>query len=698
MKTIPELLARAAALRDETALNSINPERAGGIMYDTLLALNELWLQQGAALVISKIYASVAAMEADTAPVSDLTGKPLRPGQIVVIASSDSDNGSVYRYNGTESPSWSLVGSIGNLDPVDSLDSDSATLPLAAHQGKVLDGKISQLGQEVTGIIGGRELLSGWTNAAYILTNQGVGNVCNKSIVLNQPSYRTIIVNIPQNVESFIINGTGGATPRLWCFLDENDIILSVANINASGSGDALTINVPDGATQLIINSSTSEDCYAYSSGILQSLQENINNLRDEMEESQEDNEHRFNSLEYSLDTEKPYNLINQVGMNWVPGTIRPNGNIVSATNYVISDYIPIEPSHGYIFLGMRTTVQYYEEETQQQILNAGVFLHQQYCCFFDKNKDVIVTTINSNPSKQIPENAAFIRVTAQAAYFNFTCLVYGNYNEQIIGRVVDYRLTLPNEFKFSNTGYENFRMVAFGDSLTHGRFSEDTGQPFESWPDFANDELRGNIINCGFGGTRMMGTNLFSFISLCKTLVSEASDKWAAYDTYVSEHTEFAYNLTTLKGINWEEIDAISIWYGANDFPNNAPIGSSYNEDENTFDGACAAGIKLLLQKYPHLQILILSPIWGIRGGLNVDTEANGAGFVMIDYVNSLKRISDIMHCPVVDLYHTIQFNDINKLVYSTDATHIRSLVGFKRLSHIIAEQIKLYITPKYI
>lgn len=149
MANINEILQRAASLRDETALNSISPERAGGIMYDTLIALNELWLQQGSALVISKIYASVSAMEADTAPVSDLTGQPLRPGQIVVIASSDSDNGSVYRYNGTTSPSWTSVGKIGNLEPVDSLDSDSTSLPLAAHQGKVLDGKISQLGQDV---------------------------------------------------------------------------------------------------------------------------------------------------------------------------------------------------------------------------------------------------------------------------------------------------------------------------------------------------------------------------------------------------------------------------------------------------------------------------------------------------------------------------------------------------------------------
>ena len=146
---INDLLTRAAALRDETALNSISPDRAGGIMYDTLLAMNELWLQQGSALVISKIYASVAAMEADSAPVSDLTGQPLRPGQIVVIASSDSDNGSVYRYDGTEddTSSWSEVGTIGGVPVVDSLDSDSSTLPLAARQGKVLDGKVSQLQQ-----------------------------------------------------------------------------------------------------------------------------------------------------------------------------------------------------------------------------------------------------------------------------------------------------------------------------------------------------------------------------------------------------------------------------------------------------------------------------------------------------------------------------------------------------------------------
>lgn len=149
MATIQEMMLRAQALRQETALDSISPERAGGIMYDTLAYINQMQLQGANPLLISKIYASVAAMEADSAPVSDLTGQALRPGQVVVIASADSDNGSVYRYNGGTDSRWTVVGKIGNLTPVDSLNSDSTQLPLAAHQGKVLDEKVSALGQKV---------------------------------------------------------------------------------------------------------------------------------------------------------------------------------------------------------------------------------------------------------------------------------------------------------------------------------------------------------------------------------------------------------------------------------------------------------------------------------------------------------------------------------------------------------------------
>ena len=249
MSSINEILARAAALRDETQLNSISPHRAGSIMYDTLIQLNELWLQQGAALVISKIYASAAAMEADTAPVSDLTGQPLRPGQIVVIASEDSDNGSVYRYNGTESPSWSLVGEIGNLEPVDSLDSDSTQLPLAAHQGKVLDGKISQLGQKaefipiINSLIDFSEYtaLFNWIGGGGEPTpNEGS---LHYSIPLNGASVIEITANASQSAVFIFASSVSGNS---W---------IPVGSRIVLNAGESQTINVPSGATYLIVGS-----------------------------------------------------------------------------------------------------------------------------------------------------------------------------------------------------------------------------------------------------------------------------------------------------------------------------------------------------------------------------------------------------------------------------------------------------------
>lgn len=126
MPNIIDILARALSLRQETALNSITPNRAGGIMYDTLLVLNQMQLETGS-LLISKVYASVSAMEADTTPTSDLTGRALKPGQLVVIVTSDassSDMGSEYRYNGPGS--WTYIGKVGGL-PLDTVPTQSST-------------------------------------------------------------------------------------------------------------------------------------------------------------------------------------------------------------------------------------------------------------------------------------------------------------------------------------------------------------------------------------------------------------------------------------------------------------------------------------------------------------------------------------------------------------------------------------------
>ena len=152
MPNILDILARAQSLMNETALNSITPPRAGGIMYDTLLVLNQMQLE-GASLLISKVYASVSAMEADTTPTSDLTGRALKPGQLVVIVPTDTssaDLGAEYRFNGPGS--WTYVGNVGGL-PLDTEPIQNSTQAItsgAVFQTKQdLEGNINQLESKV---------------------------------------------------------------------------------------------------------------------------------------------------------------------------------------------------------------------------------------------------------------------------------------------------------------------------------------------------------------------------------------------------------------------------------------------------------------------------------------------------------------------------------------------------------------------
>lgn len=118
METIYDIMARAEALKNETRLNSISPERVGSILEDTLKFINEYQLL-ASALVICKVYTSVSAMQSDAAPVSDLTGRDLVKGQLVVISpdsASDTTSGDVYRYDGIIDgvSQWTYVSKIGD--------------------------------------------------------------------------------------------------------------------------------------------------------------------------------------------------------------------------------------------------------------------------------------------------------------------------------------------------------------------------------------------------------------------------------------------------------------------------------------------------------------------------------------------------------------------------------------------------------
>ena len=145
---IYDLISRAQKLRKETQLDSVSPDRVGSLQEDTLKYINESQLLASSPS-LHKIYGSVSAMQSDGAPKSDLTGKPLKPGQLVVIvpeSQTDATAGDVYRYDGPSgnTSAWTFVAKIGAV-PADAELSAISTNP---PQNKVVTEKLTELSAE----------------------------------------------------------------------------------------------------------------------------------------------------------------------------------------------------------------------------------------------------------------------------------------------------------------------------------------------------------------------------------------------------------------------------------------------------------------------------------------------------------------------------------------------------------------------
>ena len=397
---------------------------------------------------------------------------------------------------------------------------------------------------------------------------------------------------------------------------------------------------------------------------------------------------------------EDEYNLLPPFGYT-VNKLITVAGVVRDYAGDVLSDYIPIDPTQGYICNYTKTASVVYGNSALTGNLNT---FDRNCFCFFDENKNVVPFTGDTTAvSKAIPENARYIRVTINSEeLYPFARLIYGNYETQPIVRICDYHKRIGDFYAESNTGFEQFKMVMFGDSITHGSLS--AGDNGISYVDYANDYLHSNIINVGFGGTRMTyslsGAGLFCFYNLCDCIVSDDPNAWDDLIDYATNsNTTYLPHLNKLMAIDWTKVDAIGLMYGANDYASNTPVGSSYNETITNFDGACAYGLKKLLTKYPHLQVLILTPfdreMTAGDASTMTDVAQNTAGLLISDYADSLLNVQSRFHCPVIDTGKLFGINQYNILTYAPDGTHPRANIAQKRLGWLFAKAVENNLAP---
>ncbi len=108
-----------------------------------------------------------------------------------------------------------------------------------------LEEDVSQLGQE----LGNAVVIPVTEDGKYIALNTGVGNSIGGVTSLGRFCYMRYPVTEGDKV---IVNGTGGGAPRLWAFVDDDEIILKVAE--ASITATNLELIAPQNAAEVIIN------------------------------------------------------------------------------------------------------------------------------------------------------------------------------------------------------------------------------------------------------------------------------------------------------------------------------------------------------------------------------------------------------------------------------------------------------------
>lgn len=233
---------------------------------------------------------------------------------------------------------------------------------------------------------------------------------------------------------------------------------------------------------------------------------------------------------------------------------------------------------------------------------------------------------------------------------------------------------------------------VCFGDSITGNYVA-----PFD-YPSVLASKTGMTVINGGVGGCRMAqhpsgGYTAFSMYSLADSIASgDWSVQDAAIDSVSSPNT--AEHLAALKEVDWSALDFITILYGTNDFMGGVAIGED-DSGMNTsqFKGALRYSIETILNAYPKIRMVLLTPIYRFwtEDGAVTDSdsrERESDGVKLTDFVDAVISVGKEYKLPVFNLYNSLGINKINRTTFLKDGVH-PSEAGLERIGESIAARL---------
>lgn len=137
--------------------------------------------------------------------------------------------------------------------------------------------------------------------------------------------------------------------------------------------------------------------------------------------------------------------------------------------------------------------------------------------------------------------------------------------------------------------------------------------------------------------------------------------------------------NDLTYDGVRHEDWDTIT-------------IGNNTSEENTTFKGALKYICKKVLNDYPNLEIIIMSPIGGLTQirGENLQTPiVNALNYTLGDFAIACREIAEYIGVGFIDVFNC-GITIYNSATYIDDGVHINSTLGATKVANHIANVLK--------
>ena len=136
------------------------------------------------------------------------------------------------------------------------------------------------------------------------------------------------------------------------------------------------------------------------------------------------------------------------------------------------------------------------------------------------------------------------------------------------------------------------------------------------------------------------------------------------------------------------QDVDAVVVFGGTNDFGHgDAPFGNFGDTSNDTFCGACYVLMKKLVEKYPTVPIVIVTPLHRH----NENDLVNKYGLPrkpLCEYVDIIRKTAEVFSLPVLDLFASGGMQPCVKSQYEAyfvDGLHPNDL-GYKKIADILS------------